>query len=84
VNGQVVRADALGSKGRGNYYVAEDFALLTTRTASARYAADFLATVGNVSFSNIDLKLFKYTLNFKSYSKLPEKCIFPFIDVKSF
>ncbi len=35
---------------------AEDFALLTTRTASARYAADFLSTVGNVSFSDKDLK----------------------------
>ena len=28
---------------------AEDFALLTTRTSSMRYAADFLSTVGNVS-----------------------------------
>ena len=32
---------------------AEDFALLTTRTSSMRYAADFLSTVGNVSFSNV-------------------------------
>ena len=40
---------------------AEDFALLTARTASARYAADFLSTVGNVSFSHKDLKLSKYT-----------------------
>jgi hypothetical protein len=31
---------------------AEGFALLTARTASARYAADFLSTVGNVSFSH--------------------------------
>jgi hypothetical protein len=38
---------------------AEDFALLTTRTASARYAANFLSTVGNVSFSDKDLKLSK-------------------------
>ena len=29
---------------------AEDFALLTSRTTSARDAADFLSTVGNVSF----------------------------------
>ena len=36
--------------------VAKDFALLTARTASARYAADFLLTVGNVSFSHKDLK----------------------------
>ncbi len=41
--------------------VAEDFAVLTARTASARYAADFLSTVGNVSFSHKDLKLSKYT-----------------------
>ncbi len=40
---------------------AEDFALLTTRTASARYAADYLSTVENVSFSDKDLKLSKYT-----------------------
>ncbi len=39
---------------------AEDFALLTTRTASARYAADFLSTVGNVFFSDKDPKLSKY------------------------
>ena len=32
---------------------AEDFALLTTRTSSMRYAADFLSTVGNISFSNV-------------------------------
>ena len=32
---------------------AEDFALLTTRTSSMRYAADFLSTVGNVSFSDV-------------------------------
>ena len=31
---------------------AEDFALLTTRTSSMRYAADFLSTVANVSFSD--------------------------------
>ncbi len=35
---------------------AEDFALLTIRTSSIRYAADFLSTVGNVSFSNVMLK----------------------------
>jgi hypothetical protein len=40
---------------------AEDFSLLTARTASACYAADFLSTVGNVSFSQKDLKLSKYT-----------------------
>ncbi len=40
---------------------AEDFALLTARTASARYAADFLVTVGNLSFSHKDLKFSKYT-----------------------
>jgi hypothetical protein len=33
---------------------AEDFALLTARTASARYSADFLSSVGNVSFSHKD------------------------------
>jgi hypothetical protein len=49
---------------------AEDFALLTTRTASALYAADFLSTVRNVSFSDKDLKLSKCTLN---NLKLPEK-----------
>ncbi len=38
----------------------EDFALLTARTASARYGADFLSTVGNVSFSHKDIKLSKY------------------------
>ena len=32
---------------------AEDFALLTTRTSSMRYAADFLSTVANVSFRDI-------------------------------
>ncbi len=35
--------------------------VLTARTASARYAADFLSTVGNVSFSLKDLKISKYT-----------------------
>ncbi len=39
---------------------AEDFGLLTTRTASARCAADFLSTVRNVRFSDKDLKLSKY------------------------
>ena len=34
----------------------EDFALLTARTASARYAADFLSTVGNVKLSHKNLK----------------------------
>ena len=38
---------------------AEDFALLTTRTSSMRYAADFLSTVGNVSFSDV---MPKYTI----------------------
>ena len=32
---------------------AEDFALLTTRTSSMRYAADFLSTVRNVSYQTI-------------------------------
>ena len=61
-SGQVVRADALDKRKAGeiNRSAAEDFALLTTRTASARYAADFLSTVGNVSFSDKDLKLSKY------------------------
>jgi hypothetical protein len=40
---------------------AEDFALLTARTASARNGADFLSMVGNVSFSHKDLKLSKNT-----------------------
>ena len=35
---------------------AEDFALLTTRTSSMRYAADFLSTVGNVSLKHYDLQ----------------------------
>ena len=35
---------------------AEDFALLTTRTSSMRYAADFLSTVGNVSLRHDDLQ----------------------------
>jgi len=43
---------------------AEDFALLTTRTSSMRYAADFLSTVAetyisNVSFSDV---MPKYTI----------------------
>ena len=37
-----------------------DFALLTTRTSSMRYAADFQSTVGNVSFSYIYLKQSNY------------------------
>ncbi len=41
--------------------IAEDFVLLTARTASARYAADYFSTAGNVSFSHNDLKLSKYT-----------------------
>jgi hypothetical protein len=58
----VVKADALGSKaGEITRSAAEDFALLTARTASARYAADFLSTVENVSFSHKDRKLYKYT-----------------------
>ncbi len=40
---------------------AEDFELLTASTASARYAANFLFMVWNVSFSHKDLKLSKYT-----------------------
>ena len=32
---------------------AKDFALLTTRTSSMRYAADFLSAVANVSFRDI-------------------------------
>jgi hypothetical protein len=39
---------------------AEDFALLTTRTSSARYAANFLAAVGNVRFNDISLKVSNY------------------------
>jgi hypothetical protein len=35
---------------------AEDFALLTTRTSSMRYAADFLSTVGDVKFRDVYLK----------------------------
>ena len=35
---------------------AEDFALLTTRTSSMRYAADFLSTVGNVSLRHNELQ----------------------------
>ena len=51
----------LGLVGEIARSAAEDFALLTARTASARYAADFFSTVGNVSFSHKDLKLSKYT-----------------------
>ncbi len=32
---------------------AEDFVLLTTRTSSMRYAADFLSTFWNVSFTTL-------------------------------
>ena len=39
---------------------AEDFALLTTRTSSMRYAADLLSTVGNISFSYVYLKQSNY------------------------
>ncbi len=52
------RLGCLGLKqkaGKITRSAAEDFALLTARTASARYAADFLSTVGNVSHK--DLKL---------------------------
>jgi hypothetical protein len=41
--------------------VPEDSALLTTRTASARYISDFLSAVGNATFSHKDLKLSKYS-----------------------
>jgi hypothetical protein len=40
---------------------AEDFALLPACTASPCYAADFLSTVGNASFSHKDQKRSKYT-----------------------
>ncbi len=39
---------------------AEDLALLTTRTSSMRYAAYFLSTDANVSFSDVYLKNSKY------------------------
>jgi hypothetical protein len=42
-------------------FAAEDFALPSACTASARYVADFLSIVGNVSFSHKDLKLSKYS-----------------------
>ncbi len=46
---------------------AEDFALLTTRTPSMRYAADFLSTVGNVSFSDVMPKYIPKHLNTSNY-----------------
>jgi hypothetical protein len=46
---------------------AEDFALLTTRTSSMRYAADFLSTVGNVSFSYVMPKYIPKHLNTSNY-----------------
>jgi hypothetical protein len=46
---------------------AEDFALLTARTSSMRYAADFLSTVGNVSFSNVMPKYIPKHLNTSNY-----------------
>ena len=46
---------------------AEDFALLTTRTSSMRYAADFLSTVGNVSFSDVMPKYIPKHLNTSNY-----------------
>ena len=46
---------------------AEDFALLTTRTSSMRYAADFLSTVGNVSFSDVMPKYIPNHLNTSNY-----------------
>ncbi len=70
---QVVRADALGSNERQGKSAAEDFALLTARTASARYAAYFLSTVGNVSFNHKDLKLSKYTQNYLKKYKTTSK-----------
>jgi hypothetical protein len=42
---------------------AENFALLTTRTSSMRYAADFLSTNGNVSFSDVMPKYIPKHLN---------------------
>ena len=42
---------------------AEDFALLTACTASAHYAADFLSTVGNESFSDVMPKYIPKHLN---------------------
>jgi hypothetical protein len=51
---------------------AEDVSLLTARTASARYAADFLSTVRNVSFSHKD-QIIKYTLNYLKKSKITSK-----------
>ena len=46
---------------------AEDFALLTTRTSSMHYAADFLSTVGNVSFSDVMPKYIPSHLNTSNY-----------------
>lgn len=46
---------------------AEDFALLTTRTSSMRYAADFLSTVKNVSFSDVMPKYIPNHLNTSNF-----------------
>ncbi len=46
---------------------AEDFALLTTRTSSMRYAADFLSTDGNVSFSDVIPKYIPNHINISNY-----------------
>jgi hypothetical protein len=50
---------------------AEDFALLTARTASASYAADFLFTVENVIFSDKDHKF--STSSYLKKSKITSK-----------
>ena len=62
--GLPVASDRAGGDGRRTGLkrkageVTEDFALLTTRMSSMRYAADFLSTVGNVSLRDYDLKSF--------------------------
>ena len=47
--GEFRRTELKRKAGEISRSAAEDFALLTTRTSSMRYAADFLSTVGNVS-----------------------------------
>ena len=51
--GESRRTELKRKAGEISRSAAEDFALLTTCTSSMRYAADFLSTVGNVSFSNV-------------------------------
>ena len=51
--GEFRRTELKRKAGEISRSAAEDFALLTTRTSSMRYAADFLSTVGNVSFTYI-------------------------------